>query len=557
MTWPLVLDLTGSLPHGSGDVWQNLWNFWWWKKALCDLFVSPYATDYLFFPHGVSLALHTHSPFNQIATLPINVIFGPIAAYNLATLSSLAVSGLGAYLLARELVGNGRAAFLAGLVFAFFPHHLEQTLEHLNLASTQFLPLVCLFAIRVTRTGRLRDGVLLGLFFALNALSCVHYALFLIFVLPVIWIVERLPGGPPRPSLRQVSRGLLAAAAAGALILAPFIWPLIREVLSDAQYVKVPVGKGIDFAFLWLPSDHHPLLGSLTRDVYATYRGYASAGFLSYVGFTVVLLSLGSLGWVRKERQLMSFWIIAVVFLVLALGAEPRFLGREIGVTLPHALFESAPLLQTLRVANRFIVMTMLASSVLAAAGLARLDSRRRWIAPVAYVLVLFEYLWVPFPVQKVSFSPGLELLARDKSAGAVLDVPFCDGSDCPMNMAYQTVHGRPIAGGYVSVLRRRGQDPALDRLGGLKPAIPEEIDVEHLRRLGFGAIVFHKDRVRAVLRSKLEALPADTSSYARKEFALRTGMPRGVFERFSRHIEEVLGPPVFEDESVRIYPIR
>jgi hypothetical protein len=125
------------------------------------------------------------------------------------------------------------------------------------------------------------------------------------------------------------------------------------------------------------------------------------------------------------------------------------------------------------------------------------------------------------------------------------------------MNMAYQTVHGRPIAGGYVSVLRRRGQDPALDRLGGLRPEIPDEIDVEHLRRLGFGAVVFHKDRVRAVLRSKLEALPADTSSYARKEFVPRTGMPRGVFERFSRRIEEALGPPVFEDESVRIYPIR
>lgn len=557
MTWPLALDLTGSLPHGSGDLWQNLWNFWWWKKALTDLVVSPYATDYLFFPHGVSLALHTHSPFNQIAALPINLIFGPIAAYNFATLASLALSGLGAYLLARELVGSGRAAFVAGLVFAFFPHHLEQTLEHLNLASTQFLPFVCLFAIRMARTGRLRDGVVLGVFFALNALSCLHYAVFVVLALPVIWVVERAKRRSAHPGVRQISLGLLAASITAAALLGPFVWPIFREVFSEAQYVKDPVQKGIDLAFLWLPSAHHPVLGSLTRGAYEAHRGYPSVGFLSYLGMTVVALSLVSLGWMRRERQLLSFWILAFAFLVLALGSEARFLGREIPLSLPHSLFESIPLLNTLRVANRFVVMAMLALGVLAAAGLARLDGKHPWIAPAAYLLVLFEYLWIPFPVQEVAFSPGLEALARGPEGGAVLDIPFCDGADCPMNMGYQTIHGRPIAGGYVSVLQRRGRDPMLDEIGGLRPPVPDTIDVEHLRRLGFGAIVFHKDRVRAALRSRREALPPDASHYARNELLSRKGMPGAIFEGLSQRFEAKLGPPDFEDESVKIYRIR
>lgn len=567
MTWPLVLDLTGSLPHGSGDVWQNLWTFWWWKRALLDVAQSPYFTGDLFFPQGASLALHTHSPFNQLLTLPVNALLGSVAAYNVATLTGMALSGLGAYLLARELVppltpmsraahaGGGRAAFLAGLVFAFFPHRLEQSLEHLNLSSVQFLPFVCLYAIRVGRGGSLRDGVWLGVFFALNAMSCLHYAIFLLFILPAVWLAEWLPGGASRSGMP--SRGtVLAAAAVACVLLAPFVWPVVMEILSGAPFVKPPVDKGLDLAFLWLPSDHHPVLGSLTQAIYAGHRAYASAGFLGYLGLSVVGLSLLSREAVRRERQLATLWILGLVFLTFALGARPRFLGQELGVTFPHAFFGAIPVLQVLRVANRFVVVTMLALSVLAAAGLSRLEARGGWVAPATYALVLFEFLWLPFPVQKVSFPEGLDVLGR-QTTGAVLDIPFCGGSNCQRNMAYQTVHGRPIAGGYASVTPRREPDPVLDGLAGLRPRPPVRIDVDHLRRLGFGAVVLHKDRVREELRARLDALPADASFYDRREFVPRQGMPRQVFDGISRRFEDALGPPIFEDRTLRIFAIR
>ena len=67
-------------------------------------------------------------------------------------------------------------------------------------------------------------------------------------------------------------------------------------------------------------------------------------------------------------------------------------------------------------------------------------------------VLVGFESLWLPYPMQRVDFSPILDRL-RDEAEGAILDIPFSDDSTAALNLAYQTRHERPIAGGYIHVL--------------------------------------------------------------------------------------------------------
>ena len=41
LTWPLVTSIaspaeTATVPAGAHDVWQNYWNFWWWKTALLE-----------------------------------------------------------------------------------------------------------------------------------------------------------------------------------------------------------------------------------------------------------------------------------------------------------------------------------------------------------------------------------------------------------------------------------------------------------------------------------------------------------------------------------------
>ena len=125
LTWPLAIHLTDRLPAGDNVLWQNYWNFWWWRTALLERGQSPYATDLLYQPGEVSLALHTHSEANVLGTLPVSLALGVPAALNTAILLGFVLSAWGGYLLTRELVGDPRAAFLGGIVIAFFPHRFE------------------------------------------------------------------------------------------------------------------------------------------------------------------------------------------------------------------------------------------------------------------------------------------------------------------------------------------------------------------------------------------------------------------------------------------------
>ena len=99
MTWPLLTHFTTAIPGDSFDGWQNYWNLWWVKVALVDQLHSPLFTPLLYAPTGVGLYFHTLNPFNGALTLPIQLLFGLLPAYNTVVFFSWAVAGYGVYLL--------------------------------------------------------------------------------------------------------------------------------------------------------------------------------------------------------------------------------------------------------------------------------------------------------------------------------------------------------------------------------------------------------------------------------------------------------------------------
>jgi hypothetical protein len=545
LTWPLAARLGAALPAGAGDLWQNLWNFWWWGHALREG-QSPFWTPYLFHPGGADLAFHTHSPLNMLAFARW---LAPPAAYGAAVLVSTWLSAFGALLLARELTGSARAGLVAGLVFAFFPHRMEQTLEHLNLFSTQFLPLSLWAFVRLARTGERRHLLSLGGLFAANALCDWQLAIKGALLLGVLALATWLR--PHRPRAR-LARDWALAGALAALLALPAAWPLLRAAASGAPYQKVTVEKGADLAFLLRPHFHHPLWGSLTREAYEGRRANPSAGFVSYLG--VVPLALAGLALARR-RPGSALWAgLFAGSLVLALGAHPRLDGRLIeGVTLPFAWLGEVPLLGSLRVANRFLMPAGLALAVLAALGVA---SRPRSDARFALVLglVALDYLWLPYPLREEHASPVYALLRDGGPPGAVLDVPFTAGPGAGEDMRVQIVHGRPIAGGYVSVpspasLEAVRNEPALADLHGFAPPLARPLDRERLAALGFGVVLLHKDR-----RAGFVPPPGEGFSLLGARLGRLGEMPDASFQAARRRLEHACGAPFYEDDRVAAF---
>jgi hypothetical protein len=426
------------------------------------------------------------------------------------------------------------------LVFAFFPQHISQTFEHVHLASLQFMPLTLFFFNRLCRDGEWRNAVGTGVCFALNALCSWHLGLHLMLAL-LPFVAMRLLHG--RRRLAALLPGLTLATAVALLMLLPAVAPLAADMLGGETYFQKPSEeRGIDPAFLFVPHFGHPLWGSLTAPGYVD-RAYGEAGFVCYVGFVPSALAIFALA--RRQRDALYWGLFSIATLVLALGAHPYWKVRYV------------PVLSLLRTANRFLALTSLGLAVLT--GLAWVAMRNRTDGKFVLLaaLIFFEFAWVPYPIRQLAVSPVYEQLARSGRPGAILDIPSLQRSRSAHNMVAQTVHKRPIAGGYVATRARRAeeiiaQDPVLSDLMGV-PQLQRPIDRDHLIALGFDTVVLHKYRADSYARQwRARVPPTDILEY---RYVRRLGgVPDDTMRRVRQELTTLCGRPALEDSEVVVF---
>lgn len=177
-TFPLVLDLNGSvLGDLESDVWKHLWGMWWVKECLVEANVLPLHTHLLNAPYGG--ALFFIDPLNGLISTPLQMLWEPATVYNLVVLFNIVLAAVGGWCLARELSGNPYAAFFGGAVFGFSAYMMA----YLNSGVTEainigWIPLFCMYFIRMLRASRMADAVRSAVFFALATIGCWYYGTF-------------------------------------------------------------------------------------------------------------------------------------------------------------------------------------------------------------------------------------------------------------------------------------------------------------------------------------------------------------------------------------------
>ncbi|MDQ2807964.1 MAG: hypothetical protein M3Z04_13805, partial [Chloroflexota bacterium] len=189
VTYPLLLHFgSATLGPQYADRMQNEWNLWWVQQALGQG-RSPFHTDLLFYPQGVDLYFHTLNLPLVLLALPFAALFGLTAGYNSSVILALTLAGYAGWRLATYVTGQPLAAFFGGVIIGFNPLSLALLQGQVNALSLAPCVLCLEFYLRAWVTGRRRDALLTGLFFALAVLTVGYYEgyLLLFFALDGLW----------------------------------------------------------------------------------------------------------------------------------------------------------------------------------------------------------------------------------------------------------------------------------------------------------------------------------------------------------------------------------
>ncbi len=494
--WPVVTNLSLGTPgHFPVDRNQNLWNFWWFKRSLLETHTNPYNTDFLFYPYGTKLYLHTFSPYNLIIGLPLQLIFGLIPTYGFIELLTFPLGGYGAWLLARYLTGSQWGALVAGLVWSFGPYHfVELRQDQLNLLSLQWLPFFILFMLKLdraqTRREIITDGLAAAFFYFLTIMVDYYYAIYLIMFAALYWLwritnllFAKLTRLSPQSSVLSpflwLTAKLTAVFALGMLPYSPVLWATIRETGSP-RYTPLDNTSpdqvhSADLLKMFLPPAHQPWWG----DSFGLWKtlgvsqvdGQALNNWGAVLGYVGLILAIYAL---VKIRGLWFWGFNAIFWLLLSFGPSLRFNGSSTGLAMPYRLLIKLPFIGIGRFPERFILMTQLSLGILGAYGLAQLLARfpestrfavfkafpARAIVGTVVLGLLFIESWPgilppPDPIIPPPFTTALKAsnLGPTVPAGfAILELPVTKHSnpDSP-RMLYQIYHQRPITGGYIS----------------------------------------------------------------------------------------------------------
>jgi hypothetical protein len=425
-----------------GDPLFSTWRMGWVFRQLGGD-PRPLFDANTFHPTPLTLTLSDAMLLPSISASPLLATgMAPIVAYNVLMLSGFLLSGIAAYLLVRRITGSPLAAFVSGLMYAFYPYRFEHY-SHLELQMTQWMPLALLFLHRFAESRHARDVVIAALSVVAQLYSSMYYGVFFVFfAAAVMGCLMAVTHAPWR-------RFVVPAAVAGVLAIVLAI-PLARPYLA-AQAIK---GDRDPYTVAFYSADLSDYLRPHPR--VATYYGRLLPAIhperALFPGATPILLSA-----IALVPPLGPVRLAYVAGLVVALDMSHGMKG-----ILYPVLYEWFPPMRGMRVPSRFAVILGISLVVLAGFGVTRLLSRVRTPSGRALALAALT------AAVMVDLRPNLELVSvwreppriYDVLAGRTdvvlaefpftLELPYM--TDLPY-MYFSVWHGLPMVNGYSGFL--------------------------------------------------------------------------------------------------------
>jgi hypothetical protein len=510
VSFPLVLHLADGLSPAP-DTLLHSWILAWDVHALTTDPAHLYDAN-VYFPFPLSLTYSDAMLSGALTVAPVLILTGnPVLAHNLLTLVSLCLAGCGMYLLVRALTSSDAAALVAGSVFAFCAAR-QAHLEHVNLLQFGWLPLGLLCLRRAVNRGRTSDFVLFAVCTVCQALASVYLA-WMMAIAYAIFIPTELTfrrSTWPVGNIARVGGALLFAA----LVIVPVMWPYeLMQQIYGFNWPKDVIAdlSAVPSDYLSVPAQNVLYAGLLAR--------FAPSNFPSehilFPGFTVLVLAAVAFARRSTHFELVRYGLIGSVAFVLSFGPFLRLNGQGETTQLPYFyLLQFVPGFGVMRVPARFDFLVMLALSVLAGFGVARLRTAvlGRFAPPMARALLLavvaltlLEMLPRPQSVAQVDVGaavpPVYGWLRTQDPAAVVAEIPAL-GATGFASFGYEymsTYHWHPLVNGTSGF-----EPPAAKSIVDELDAFPSPASVEHLRSLGVRYLVAHLNALDSAATQRL-----------------------------------------------------
>jgi hypothetical protein len=510
-TYPLILQMAGSVVGEIGDNIYFVWLIGWYQKALFTLGINPFFHPGLNHPAGWNLATTDTTPAMSLLGLPGSLLFGPTWGYNFAILASFVLAGWCMYLAVKKLTASSLSGLITGTLFAFSPYRwIRYKLGHLSLLGTFWFPLYFV-AVAEFLTGERRQwrwlvaSALLALGIGLSAPYYLYMGLIITAIFALTLLVTAHKTISIKTMLARNGTLWIALLAATLIAMAPYLLAESEGNLAD---------RSLDYASFYSAS---PL------DFFLPFNFYLEESVWNWAGRSldnenalylgVVCLGLAILAW-WKRRELRQVPLINAVLVtslaaaILAMGIYLRFqdtpwvwqvpeflqpIVRQDTVHIPlpgYFLFLYMPFFAKMRVMSRFGVYTLTLVALLAGLGCAWLFRKySTWRYLLAGVLLVCSaldvYQGVASQFARVEARPVDFWLAQQPGNGAVAQFPFSQVVD--QNQTYNTlIHGKPFIGGFFNA----NQPQQYQQIKPVMDTFPDAASVALLKELGFQYIL-------------------------------------------------------------------
>lgn len=531
LTWPLATHLNSGVTSAIDPI-DSIWRIGWGQYRLLHSPLQLF-TGNTFYPFADSYLFDELVLGSAVLTLPLTLLHAtPLAIYNIAVLLALTTSAATMYMLARRFGAAPIAAFIAGVIYAFAPMHLDH-IGHIGLLSAQWFPLILLMCDRIIASPRVRDALILAACLVMQAISSQYYAIYLLLLVPLFLTVALLRR--PEARRRAIWMHLALAAALAVLVVLPVALGYWRV---QARYsVRRTFGQTTHYAAsitsFFTADDHNGLWGTIT----APLRMHGTYTFERNMFPGLLALLLAAIGfWVGRRRPWEQFLALLVAFsAVLALGPELRLTQDSKSLLLRHLpydiLYWHLPGFDSMRVPARFGTLFLLGIAGLAATGATALFKRAQTmrlprvrmtpIAPITLsvaLIAIFATEYANRPLSLISLESGDAIPAvyhwlADQPDARVIELPLLTpdhhrGQSFAVREQYfSLVHHHPIVNGNANVLPKGYKSLILDM-----KHFPSARTVSLLQGLGISHVVVHLDQYpgadRAALAARLDGYP-------------------------------------------------